>query len=109
MKRTPCEQIIWDVLPVIRKAFAEIMISKYKLSQRKVAKHLGVTPSAISQYLSDKRAKNIILGPIILKEIEESVHRILISDSTDNVPIEACKICKIFQKEKILITEFNQL
>ncbi|MCX6667314.1 MAG: transcriptional regulator, partial [Euryarchaeota archaeon] len=61
MKRTPCEYMMWNGLPVIRREIAEKMINNFGLSQKDAAEKLGVTPAAICQYLSKKRGKlNII-------------------------------------------------
>ena len=57
MKGTPCEYMMWNGLPVIRKEIAESMINNFGLNQKEAAKNLGVTPAAVCQYLSKKRGK----------------------------------------------------
>ena len=56
--KSPCEEIVWDVLPSIRAATAEELI-KRGISQKEVSRMLGITPPAVSQYLSKKRGYNI--------------------------------------------------
>jgi len=56
--KSPCEQIVWDVLPSIRAAIAEELV-KRGISQKEVSRMLGITPPAVSQYVSKKRGYNI--------------------------------------------------
>ena len=76
MKRTPCEYMMWNGLPVIRKEIAESLISDYGLNQKETAQKLGVTPAAVCQYLSKKRGKIKIIDEEILTEINKSAKRI---------------------------------
>ena len=99
MRRTPCEYMMWNGIPVIRKEIAERMIKEYGLSQREAAEKLGITPSAVCQYLSHKRGKIEIHDDGIDKEITISAERIIKNGSTHLV-IETCRICKLIQKSK---------
>jgi predicted transcriptional regulator len=72
----PQEIEVWYVFPAIRKAFA-ITLMKHGLSQRKIAKLLGVTEAAISQYKKDKRASTITFPQAINKEITKSAYAIM--------------------------------
>ncbi len=98
MKSTPCEYMMWNGLPVIRKEIAESMINKYGLTQKEAALKLGVTPAAVCQYLSKKRGKIKIIDEIILKEIDKSA-QIIIDNGSNSTVIETCRICKIMRKE----------
>jgi len=94
MKRTPCEYMMWNGLPVIRKEIAESMIQDFGLNQKEAAEKLGVTPAAVCQYLSKKRGKIKIIDDTILKEINKSAERI-INEADGAVISETCRICKI--------------
>lgn len=97
MKRTPCEYIMWVGLPVIRKEIAASMVSHYGLSQREAACKLGVSPAAISQYLSKKRGKIKVNDQDLLQEIRISAKRII--DTNESlVVVECCRICKFMIK-----------
>ncbi len=100
MKQTPCEYMMWNGLPVIRRELAECMISNYELSQKETAKKLGVTPAAICQYVSGKRGKIRIIDKKILKEIDISA-KVIIENGPANVVQETCRICKIMRKSGI--------
>ena len=54
----PQEIEVWYMLPAIRKEFALTLI-RHELSQKEVAKLLGVTEAAVSQYKSEKRAHGL--------------------------------------------------
>ena len=77
MRSTPCEYMMWNGLPVIRKEIAESMINNHGLNQKQAAHKLGVTPAAVCQYLSKKRGKIKIEDPLILNEINKSAERII--------------------------------
>ena len=99
MQRTPCEYMLWNGIPTIRKELAEILIKQFGLSQREAAEKLGLTPSAICQYLSKKRGKTDIIDETIIKEITISAERI-IKNNGSYVIIETCRICQLVQKNK---------
>ncbi len=59
MEISPQEIEVWYLLPAMRKSLVEIFKRDYKLSQKKSAELLGLTESAVSQYLNSKRAQKI--------------------------------------------------
>jgi len=100
MKQTPCEYMMWNGLPVIRKEIAESMINNFGLNQKEAAKKLGVTPAAVCQYLSKKRGKIKIVDKDVLIEINRSAERIIQQDD-GAVISETCRICKILMAKAI--------
>jgi len=96
MKRTSCEYMMWNGLPVIRKEIAESMINDYGLTQKEAAEKLGITPAAVCQYLSRKRGKIEISDKLVLKEIKVSANTI-INNGGDQVLPETCRICKLLR------------
>ena len=76
MYSLPQEIEVWYVIPAIRKELAKILIKKYKLKQKKVAEILGITESAISQYLHKKRAKEIGFPKSMKKNLENAAEKI---------------------------------
>lgn len=103
MKRTPCEYIVWYGLPVLRSEIARIMINDFSLKEKEAAQKLGVTPSAISQYLSGKRGNIDITDTKILYELKITAERI-ISKGEETVVPEICRLCKFFSSKKLLLT-----
>jgi len=102
MKHTPCEQMMWTGIPVIRREFAECMIKDFHLNQKQTAEKLGLTPAAISQYLSGKRGKVKIKDVEILSEIKKSTKQIL-NNGDLYISKETCRICKIMREKSIFL------
>jgi len=101
MKKTPCEYIVWNVLPCLRKNLAEMLHQK-GMSQKEVAEILGVSDAAISQYLSNKRGAGRKFNDKIKEEIARSAD-VLINGG--DVVSELCRICSFIKKEKMLKEE----
>jgi hypothetical protein len=90
MVKTPCQRIVWDVLPAIRSALAAELV-KNGVSQQDVARLLDIAPSAVSQYLSGKRGYRIEFEEPIAKRIEELARDI----KAGRVPDTTAGICAI--------------
>ena len=98
MGQLPCEKIIWYGIPVIRREIAFCLINNFGLSQKEAAEKLGLTPSAVSQYISKKRGKITIIDKKIIHEINLSAKKI--NEHGESVlNSELCKICKILKSE----------
>ena len=67
MNSLPQELEIWYLIPALRRELTKIFISDFKLSQKQISKILGITESAVSQYLSSKRGDELKFSK---KEIE---------------------------------------
>jgi uncharacterized protein len=91
--------MLWNGIPTIRKELAETLIRQYGLNQRQAAEKLGLTPSAICQYLSKKRGNTDILDESITEQIILSAERIIKNDDSIII-IETCRICQLIQKSK---------
>jgi predicted transcriptional regulator len=98
MSRLPCENIIWYGIPVVRRELAFSLINQFGLSQKDAAEKLGITPAAVSQYLSKKRGKITILDKRILNEINNSA-KIIHENGKPVLNSEICKICHILKSE----------
>jgi len=100
MRRTPCEFMMWNGLPVIRKEIATHMIDNFGLTQKEAAQKLGLTPAAVCQYVSKKRGKIDIIDNTVTEEIIASAERIIQNDTSSVIP-ETCRICKIMRNNGI--------
>jgi predicted transcriptional regulator len=100
MKRVPCEYMIWNGLPLIRKEIAESLMTNFGLNQKETAEKLGITPAAVCQYVSHKRGNQTIEDEELVKEIKLSAQRIL-NNPNDALVHETCRICKIFMAKGI--------
>ncbi|MEX0933090.1 MAG: hypothetical protein WDZ77_03270 [Candidatus Pacearchaeota archaeon] len=54
-KLMPQEVEVWYLIPAIRREFSNIFTKDYNLNQKETAKILGITESAVSQYLKSSR------------------------------------------------------
>lgn len=98
--KQPQEIEVWYIIPALRRKFSRCMVHKYNLSQRKTAKLLGVTESAVSQYVNKKRAQEVSLGCEIAKKIDLSAKKII--DSKSNFIKETQKMLKIAKNNGVL-------
>lgn len=99
--KVPCEIIVWEILPVIRKEFAKTLIKQHGFTQRKTAETLGLTEATVSRYVSGKRGKIIKLNKKMIKEIQNSSAKISKGD-TQVVIEETCKICNMLKSQGFL-------
>ena len=102
MGKTPCEYIIWDVLPVIRKEIVCCIVQNFGLSQKEAAERMGLTPAAISYYKCHKRGIPIIDDETILKEIIFSA-ALIVQEGKTIAGSEICRICKLIQSKGLQI------
>lgn len=91
MVKTPCQQIVWDVLPAIRSALA-VELVRSGVAQQDVARILEIGPPAVSQYLSRKRGYRIEFEEPIARKIEELAHD-LRDGTVKDVTARICAIC----------------
>lgn len=68
-KLTSQEIEVWHILPAVRAELAKEMKNQGML-QKDIARILGVTQAAVSQYFSNKRGCNVVLDAEIQKQIK---------------------------------------
>ena len=71
----PQEVEVFYVLPALRKEFA-VAFKANGDSQTKIAKMMGVTDAAVSQYLKEKRAMNVKFTQEVKAKIKKAAFRI---------------------------------
>lgn len=108
MEKLPCEYVVWNVLPSIKKELAKSINKIFNFNQKKIAKILNLTPSAISQYLSNKRGFFEITDKNILLEIDKSA-KIIVENGKSKLIRETCRICNLLKSTKMSSTneEYN--
>jgi uncharacterized protein len=101
-----CECVAQYVIPTMRALIAKRLMEKYKLTQQAAAIKLGLTQSAVSQYIRNLRGskvKTIENDEVVKNEIESFVDRIQSGDLNPLTSMEQfCKICKAIRKRKLL-------
>jgi predicted transcriptional regulator len=88
---TPCQKIVWDLVPAIRASLAIELVKKGQ-SQAASAKLLGIAPSAVSQYISGKRGYRIEFQGET-KDLIEKLAQDLIENKVDDFVVKICQIC----------------
>ena len=99
--KTPCETIVWSIVPVIKKEFAKKLVNHSGLTQREVALKLETTEAAISRYISGKRGILELTDEEILDEIKKSSVKILKENGKTAVN-EICRICKLMRSKNLI-------
>jgi len=94
----PQEIEVWYLIPALRKELA-LAMSENGLKQVEIAKRLGITKPAVSQYLQDKRGGDLTFSKKMKDKIKESAKSI-------NNQFEAIKelqsLLNSSKKEKVL-------
>jgi uncharacterized protein len=95
--QTPCQKIVWDVLPAIRAAIA-VELVHCGVSQIEASKMLEIAPSAVSQYISGKRGYRIEFGDEVKGSIA-CLAKDLKDGKVDNLVTRICTICRQLRGE----------
>ncbi|UCH88611.1 MAG: ArsR family transcriptional regulator, partial [Thermoplasmata archaeon] len=53
--KPPCEIIVTKILPSLRAAIVKVLIEEYHMKQTEISEILGISQSAISQYITSTR------------------------------------------------------
>ena len=101
----PQEIEVWEVLPALRRQLAIELVSQGH-SQREAASRLGITEAAVSQYLSSKRGKALVLSAQTKATVGKSAAAIAAGQSVISELHRLCNlvevrksICAIHQKQ----------
>lgn len=108
MKLLPQHIELWYIVPALRREFA-IEMARHGTKNIDIARILGVTKSAVSQYFSRTRAIEFRFDKNMKNEIKESVARVMNGESSNteiqriiNISRANKDICKFHHsKEKI--------
>ena len=101
----PQEVELWYVIPAIRKALVA-ELKKHNLKQKDIAKLLGITESAVSQYGKDKRAvicyEAFTVAP--MKEaLAASAKNMLANPEDASIAVKEINyLCKLVRDKKII-------
>lgn len=96
----PQEIEVWYIIPALRRELAKVLTTEHNLSQKEVAKLLGVTEAAISQYIKAKRAKEVVFPSNLQKEIRDAARHIIKDPKT--VLYEMNRLCTETRKSKVI-------
>lgn len=103
----PQEIEVWYLIPALRKELAKIFIKDFNLSQRNVAELLQITESAVSQYVTAKRANEFRFNKQEHETIKKTAKKMLADRKNSNAYLYQLtikfrgseNICKIHKKQ----------
>ncbi len=109
--KTPCEIVVWYVLPTIRRELAKELVDTYHMKQADVGRLFGVTDAAISQYLKKKRGGSALIEnsphyPPFISEIKKSAKAI--HEKQGETVLELCRICSYVRQCGLLADIYAQ-
>jgi predicted transcriptional regulator len=105
----PQEIEVWYIIPKIRRELSRMLTRRYKFTYEKTGEMLGITKSAVSQYLKNKRANKIRFSKELQSQIALSAKRIYENNSYALIEIQnllrkmketrcACDVCRKYNK-----------
>lgn len=102
----PQEIELWYVIPAIRKALVS-ELKKHKLKQKEIARLLGITEAAVSQYMRDKRASccyDAFEEHPLKQEIERSAKSLLGQEAPNpHIAVrEINRLCRIIRESRVI-------
>ena len=97
--KSPYELMNWYVVPAIRKNVV-LGLMNFGIKQSRISKILDITPSAVSQYLSNKRGDGIVFNEEFKSDIDVAVERIV--ENNDICFFEINKLALKFQNKKFI-------
>ena len=108
----PCEFAVRSVVPAMRALVARKLSIVYSMKQADIAFRLGITQSAVSQYMRNARGRAIIIDGI--DEVQDLVQILadgLANDSLSKRQITQryCEACQVVRQKKVLCNLHKKL
>jgi hypothetical protein len=100
-----CEIVSQYLLPTMRALVAKALMEKHGMTQQDAASKIGLTQSAVSQYMRQLRGKSKLIenDKEIMKEIESVAARIASGELSKLGTIDSfCDMCRLARKKKAL-------
>ncbi len=99
-----CEKISREVFPAIRAVATKKLITEHNLTQKDVAKLMGISQPAVSLYYRNFRGKseNIENNPNLVVLIDNLVEKMCNRKSKSEIQECYCEICKFIRENNFL-------
>lgn len=99
---SPCKAVVWYLLPAVGAELSRELSAK-GMPQKEIAARLSITPSAVSQYLKEKRGMEVRLGEKSAREIRRLAEDIFSGKAgKPEVTAAVCGICHTARAERVL-------
>ncbi len=106
--KVPCELVVWHALPAFRREIARSLVRDMHMNQRTAAVKLGVTEAAVSQYLTNKRGKDIKFSKELKAAIKKAAKEIAKSETEYVVIEQMCALCNML-RSRMLLCKFHEV
>ncbi|MCD4739600.1 transcriptional regulator [archaeon] len=97
-----CEIIVKSTLPAIRARLA-LKLSEKGLSGKEIAKRMGLTPAAVTQYLHKARGSNSIQNELVEEQINSFADELMQKKLDEKEKIKRfCELCKTVRAQGLI-------
>jgi predicted transcriptional regulator len=98
MMKPPCERVTMQILPAVRASLAQVLVERHGMTRAGVARRLGVTQAAVTQYFKETRGtrNKAAIDGAFRGLIEELAGRIA-RDERDLGSI--CELCRTIRED----------
>lgn len=105
--KPPCMLVTAHVLPAVRVIVARNLIEVHEMKPATVASRMGLTPAAVTQYVSGVRGGRLVDALQRSERIKQVLNEItseLLKTKLDPYAIMpvVCELCKIAREERLL-------
>ena len=103
--KLPCEIVIIDILPIIRKELTLRLVNAHGITKSRVARMFDISGTAVSQYIHGSRGNNLLVenSPqygALMAEISDSAEAL--ASKKSNVGNELCRLCDVVMRNGLV-------
>lgn len=105
--KPPCMVVVQHILPALRLEITRELVDKYGMKRSDAASKMGVTPAAVTQYLSRARggsATNLLEGSGKVMELVDELSRDIAAGESplDVLIMKLCRACAAARSEGLV-------
>jgi uncharacterized protein len=105
--KPPCMVVVQHILPALRLEITRELVEKYGMKRSDAAVKMGVTPAAVTQYLSRARggsATNLLEGSGKVMELVDELSRDIAAGESplDVLIMKLCRACATARSEGLV-------
>ena len=105
--KPPCMVVVQHILPALRMEITQELVEKYGMKRSDAAAKMGITPAAVTQYLSRARggsATTLLEGSGKVMEIVDELSRDIAAGESplDILLLKLCRACAAARSEGLI-------